>query len=251
MASLFSDDKILILGASSDTGLELARQLRKDGVEAGLISRPGERFERVKSETGFPSAKVESIANAEIEDAVKTLGQTLGPITGAVNLLGTMILKPAHLTTAEDWAETISVNLDSSFAFLKSVLRVADRRRLSMVFVSSAAARTGIPNHEAIAAAKAGVEGLALSAAATYASRGYRFNVVAPGLVKTKLTDAMRANEQSLKASQEMHPLRRLGEAGDVAAAIRWLLGSDSEWVTGQVIGVDGGLARLRTRVKV
>ena len=118
----------------------------------------------------------------------------------------------------------------------------------SVVLVSSAAARVGLVNHEAIAAAKAGVIGLTLSAAATYAPRGIRVNCVAPGLVRTPMTARLTANEASLKASTAMHALGRVGDPADVAGAIDWLLGPDSGWVTGQVLGIDGGLATVRPR---
>ena len=115
--------------------------------------------------------------------------------------------------------------------------------------VSSAAASIGLPNHEAIAAAKAGVSGLMRSAAATYAPYGLRVNAVAPGLVDTPLSQAITANDLARKASVAMHPLGRLGTPDDIAAAVCWLLGPHSAWVTGQVIGVDGGLATLKPRV--
>jgi len=118
----------------------------------------------------------------------------------------------------------------------------------SVVLVSSAAARIGLANHEAIAAAKAGIEGLTRSAAATYASRGLRFNAVAPGLLKTGLTRRLWENESAAAASAAMHPLGRLGEPEDVAGLIAWLLDPVNTWITGQVIGVDGGLADLKTK---
>ncbi|MEP7216365.1 MAG: SDR family oxidoreductase, partial [Anaerolineaceae bacterium] len=118
----------------------------------------------------------------------------------------------------------------------------------SIVLMSSAAARIGIANHEAIAAAKAGVAGLALSAAATYAPRGVRINVVAPGLVRTPLSARIVDNAASLKVSESMHALGRIGEADDVASLIEYLLAPAQRWVTGQVFGVDGGLGTLRTR---
>jgi NAD(P)-dependent dehydrogenase (short-subunit alcohol dehydrogenase family) len=95
------------------------------------------------------------------------------------------------------------------------------------------------------------VGGLVLSAAATYASRGIRVNAVAPGLVRTPMTERITSSESAMKASVAMHPLGRIGEPGDVAAAIAWLLGPESGWVTGQVIGIDGGLANLRARASV
>ena len=117
-----------------------------------------------------------------------------------------------------------------------------------MVLVSSAAARVGIANHEAIAAAKAGVIGLVLSAAATYARQRIRFNAVAPGLVRTPLTAGLVASEPAEKASLAMHPLGRLGEPDDVARAIAFLLDPAQAWITGQVLGIDGGLADLKPR---
>lgn len=118
----------------------------------------------------------------------------------------------------------------------------------SIVLVSSAAARIGFANHEAIAAAKAGVIGLTLSAAATYGPRHIRVNCVAPGLVRTPMTSRLTANEVALKASTAMHPLGRIGEPEDVAAAIEWLLSPEQSWVTGQVLGIDGGLGSVRSR---
>ena len=118
-----------------------------------------------------------------------------------------------------------------------------------MVLLSSAAARIGLANHEAVAAAKAGVIGLTLSAAATYARARIRFNAVAPGLVRTPLSAGLLANELAAKASVAMHPLGRLGEPEDVARAICWLLDPHNDWVTGQVLGVDGGLADVKARV--
>jgi NAD(P)-dependent dehydrogenase (short-subunit alcohol dehydrogenase family) len=118
----------------------------------------------------------------------------------------------------------------------------------SIVLASTVAATIGLTNHEAIAAAKGAVNGLVLSAAATYAPRNIRVNAVAPGLVKTPLASRITSSEPALKASTAMHPLGRVGEPDDVAACVAWLLDPATTWVTGQIIGIDGGLGRVRAR---
>ena len=119
----------------------------------------------------------------------------------------------------------------------------------SIVLMASAVAQRGMINHEAIAAAKAGVVGLALSAAATYARYNIRVNCVAPGLTRTPLTASLTQNELTLKASAALHPLGRIGEPEEVASAIRWFLSPEQSWVTGQVLAVDGGLSSLQSRM--
>jgi NAD(P)-dependent dehydrogenase (short-subunit alcohol dehydrogenase family) len=114
----------------------------------------------------------------------------------------------------------------------------------ALVLFSTAATRVGLPNHEAIAAAKAGVEGLARSAAATWAARGVRVNVVAPGLVETPLSAHLTRPGPSLDASLRLHPLGRIGLPSDIVPAVRAAL--FSPWMTGQVLVVDGGLSGLK-----
>ena len=109
---------------------------------------------------------------------------------------------------------------------------------------------TGLPNHEAIAAAKAGIIGLTMSAAATYASQNLRFNAVAPGLTETTLTQMITANEKSRSVSQSMHALGRLGKAEEIANAIAFFLDPQNSRITGQVLGVDGGLGSVRPKIK-
>jgi NAD(P)-dependent dehydrogenase (short-subunit alcohol dehydrogenase family) len=154
------------------------------------------------------------------------------------------------LTSESDWQATLTSNLTTAFATVHAGVKSMMETGGSIVLVSSVAARIGLANHEAIAAAKAGIIGLTLAAAASYAERGIRVNCVAPGLVRTPLTARLTANEASLKASAAMHPLGRIGEPSDVASAMAWLLDPAHGWITGQVFGIDGGLATLRMRGK-
>jgi NAD(P)-dependent dehydrogenase (short-subunit alcohol dehydrogenase family) len=159
-----------------------------------------------------------------------------------------LLLKPAHLTTEADWHAVLAANLTTAFSTVRAGARAMMESGGSIVLVSSAAARVGLANHEAIAAAKAGIIGLTLAAAATYAEHGIRVNCVAPGLVQTPLTVRVTASEASRKASLAMHPLGRLGDPADVAGAIAWLLSRQQSWITGQVIGVDGGLGTVHAK---
>jgi NAD(P)-dependent dehydrogenase (short-subunit alcohol dehydrogenase family) len=136
----------------------------------------------------------------------------LGSLDGIVNCVGSVFLKPAHLTSPEDWQLTLAANLTSAFSVVRAAAEELRDSGGSVVLMSSAAARTGLPNHEAIAAAKGGVIGLALSAAATYSRANVRFNVVAPGLVKTPATARITESPAGSKASLGMHPLGRFGE---------------------------------------
>ncbi|MDX2193677.1 MAG: SDR family oxidoreductase, partial [Gemmatimonadales bacterium] len=201
------------------------------------------------AETGGTAVPLPDAARAaDVEATVAEALARHGRLDGAVNCVGSVLLKPAHLTKDEEFQQVLAVNLGSAFALVRAATRAMERAGGAIVLVSTAAATVGLPNHEAIAAAKAGIEGLARSAAATYAPRGIRVNVVAPGLVRSKLTARITGNEAALKASLALHALPRLGEPDDVASALEFLLDPANAWITGQVLGVDGGLGRLKAR---
>jgi len=236
---------IVVLGASGGIGAETCRRLRGKGARLVLAGRNEEQLAELASALDVSSRIVDAKNIEDVERIISEAHEALGRIDGIVNCVGSLLLKPAHLTTAAEWHDTIATNLTSAFAVVRAGRRVMEQGG-SIVLMSTAAARTGLPNHEAIAAAKAGVIGLMRSAAATYASRGIRVNAVAPGLVKTKLTERIWSNDKSAKFSEGLHALGRLGEPSDVASLIVWLLQSENDWITGQVFGVDGGLATLR-----
>jgi len=212
------------------------------------LARSEDRLRALADELDVPFVVGDAREPDAVQRGVDDTVERFGRLDGVANLVGSVLLKPAHLTSPEEVAETIALNLTTAFNVVRSGAKAMMRSGGSIVLMATAAARTGLPNHEAIAAAKGGVLGLTMASAATYASKRIRVNAVAPGLVDTPLTERITTNETSRKASLEMHPLGRLGTPEDVAPTIAWLLGSDSAWVTGQTIGLDGGVSTVRPR---
>jgi 3-oxoacyl-[acyl-carrier protein] reductase len=239
----------LVFGASGGIGSAVCRQLAASGANVALASRPSARLDQLGQALNAPVWHVDANDPAGVEVVFEDVLARFGRIDGVANCIGSLLLKPAHRTSFDEWDATIAANLTFAFALVRAATTALRQHGGSVVLISTAAARIGLPNHEAIAAAKAGVIGLTLSAAATYATKRIRINAVAPGLVRTPLTQRIWDNPKSAAASQAMHALGRLGEPDDVASLITWLLNPANSWVTGQVIGVDGGLGSLRTRV--
>jgi 3-oxoacyl-[acyl-carrier protein] reductase len=240
----------VIVGATGGIGSAVCRRLSAGGADLFLAARDPARLAALAAH--LPGRVIthsfDSTKSADVDAAFAAAAEAFGKIDGAAHLVGSILLKPAHLTSDDEFEQTLTVNLRSAFYVLRAAAKAMLSGGGSVVLASTVAARIGLTNHEAIAAAKGGVNGLVLSAAATYAPRGVRVNAVAPGLVRTPLSAKITGNELALKASTAMHPLGRIGEPDDVAAAVCWLLDPSTSWVTGQVIGVDGGLSTVRAK---
>lgn len=241
-----SSPVMVVIGASGGIGSALSRMLCARGYRLVLGGRNPESLALLAGELGAHATSVDASKFDQVESVFNEAIDMFGRVDGVANCVGSLLLKPAHLTSEAELDETIGASLKSAFAVVRSGAKAMMRNGGSIVLVSSVAARFGLPNHEAIAAAKAGVEGLTLSSAATYARSKIRVNCVAPGLVRTPLTKRFTATEPALKVSAAMHPLGRIGEAVDVAAAIAWFLDPLQSWITGQVLGVDGGMGSVR-----
>lgn len=242
----------VIHGATGGIGSALARRLAGAGWGQLLVARNEERLEGLAGEIGGEWMAEDVARPGGADRAMERAMEHFGRVDAVVNCVGSLLLKPAHLTSDEEWEQVIAANLTSAFLTLRAAVRVMrDKGGGSVVLLSSAAATRGLTNHEGIAAAKAGVEGLALAAAASYAPSKIRVNVVAPGLVRTPMTAGLMRSEMAMKASLAMHALGRVGEPEEVASAIHWLADPAQGWVTGQALGVDGGLSRVQARMAV
>ena len=239
----------VVFGAYGGVGSALARRLAMKGWQLLLAGRDETRLASLAAETGAHTFVVDATSFKHVEGCLNHAADVFGQVSGVANCVGSLLLKPAHLLSEEEWSSTIGTNLSSAFAVVRAAATAMMQQGGSIVLVSTAAARVGLANHEAISAAKAGIEGLALAASASYAAKGIRVNCVAPGMTRTPLTAKLLKNEAIAKASAGMHALGRIGTPEEIASAIYWLLDSEQNWVTGQVIGVDGGLARIRSRI--
>jgi NAD(P)-dependent dehydrogenase (short-subunit alcohol dehydrogenase family) len=248
-----SSPVVLIAGVTGGIGSDVARRFTAAGWQVAGFARGSDRLAALTTELpGIFTVTTDATQPAEVDAAVQAVHAHFGRIDAYVHAVGSILLKPAHLTKTDEWLRTLDLNLNSAFYGLRAVLGPMQAQGHGrIIFVSSVAAQTGLPNHEAIAAAKGGLNGLVQSAAATYAPRGIRVNAVAPGLVDTPLSAPMLSSEAGRQLSEKMHPLGRVGRPGNVGSLIAWLASDDADWVTGQVWSVDGGMAHVRPKPKV
>ena len=231
----------LMIAASSSMGMATLDILEKNGNQVFKTARSNDKIQ--------PDMLLDAADFDVVDEAFEKAIERFGTIDGVVCFAGSLLLKPAHLTTNQNYQDVIQSSLTTAFATTRSAGKYM--KGGSVVLVSSAVHAIGLANHEAIAAAKGGIISLAKSAAATYAGQNIRFNVVSPGLTETKMTKKITGSEVALKFSTAMHALNRIGKAEDVATMVEFLLSDKANFITGQVIAVDGGLSNLQPKIKV
>jgi NAD(P)-dependent dehydrogenase (short-subunit alcohol dehydrogenase family) len=232
---------VLVFGATGGIGGALARRLAARGASPFLVARGEARLAALGAELGAPWHAADVTDAASLRAAVAAAGR---PLAGLAFCVGSILLKPLARLTEAEMLETFRLNALAPAmavqAALPALMAGQGTAPGSVVLFSSVAARRGFPNHAAIGAAKAAVEGLAVSLAAEFAP-AVRVNVVAPSLTRTALAEPLTRSPQMAEAIAKQHPIPRLGEAEDAAAMADFLLSPASGWITGQVIGVDGG----------
>lgn len=238
---------IVIGGIGGGIGSALAKQLSATGHQLAGFGRSMAKLEALTEQVpAIHTGVVDARHSFEVDNFLNETHERFGRIDAYVHAIGSILLKPAHLTSDDDWAETVHTNLSSAFYALRSCTKLMQKQgHGSCLFFSTAAAQVGIANHEAIAAAKGGIEAMTRSAAATYAPRGIRINAIAPSLTATPLAKPIIGSEQALNISKRMHPLGDIAQANEVASLAAWLISDDARLVTGQTFVLDGGISSI------
>ena len=166
-------------------------------------------------------------------------------IHGFVYLPGSINLRPFKGLSVEAFKQDLEINLISLIKVLKTVMpKLVAADNSSIVLMSTVAVQRGMPFHSSVSASKGAIEGLTKSLAAEYAPK-IRVNAVAPSIVDTPLANRFLNNDLKIEKSAQKHPMKRVGNSADIAETINFLLSEKSSWMTGQIIGVDGGTSTL------
>ncbi|MFM2148564.1 MAG: hypothetical protein RLZZ187_870 [Pseudomonadota bacterium] len=230
-------ERIVVAGATGGIGAALARRLAARGAEPFLLARDPARLAALGAELGAPWRAVDVTDAPALKAALAEAGT---PLRGLAFCIGSILLKPAGRLTEADFLDAFRLNALAAAMAVQAAMPALAAGQGSVVLFSSVAARKGFANHAAISAAKAAVEGLAVALAAELAPQ-VRVNCIAPSLTKTQLAEPLTRSPQMAEAIARQHPIPRLGEAEDAAALADFLLSDAAGWITGQVIGVDGG----------
>jgi 3-oxoacyl-[acyl-carrier protein] reductase len=234
-----SEKEFVVIGGSSGIGLDVTRLLIQSNQRVTVLSRSMPAINELKAVNHIPiDITIDGIDDSSLPDRIQGLAYCPGSIR----------LRPFHRLKPEDFLADLEINLLGAVKAIQACLPGLKRADApgSIVLFSTVAVETGMPFHASIACSKGAVEGLTRSLAAELAPR-IRVNAIAPSLTDTNLAGALLSDEGKRAAAAERHPLKRIGNPADIAAAAKFLLDDSASWITGQIIAVDGGMGAIRT----
>ena len=234
--------KYLIFGATGSIGSSLANQLYNEKRDCHLIGRNEEELEKLANKLSYSF----SVCDVLKMDFTKELLEELADVEvlGMAYCVGSIDIKPFKLTKSSDFVSSYVLNLVAVTEIIRSFESNLKKNDASVVLFSTVAAKKGFVNHSIISSSKSGVEGLTVALAAEFAPN-IRVNCIAPSLTKSKMAKDIIKNSKIEESIAKLHPLKRIGEGIDAANLALFLLSKNSSWITGQIIGVDGGRAAI------
>ena len=234
------DAKYLIFGATGSIGSNLANQLYNSDQNIHLVGRNEKEVKSLAEK--FKCTY--SIADVLEDNFIEKVKSEISEVKGIAYCVGSIDLKPLKIVKEDDFQKCMKLNLYSAVKIIKEYQDNLKKNKGSIVLFSSVAAQRGFTNHSIIASVKAAVEGLTISLAAEFAPN-IRVNCIAPSLTNSKISQPLLKNNIMAEGIAKAHPMKRIGEGKDIAAMAKFLLTEESSWITGQIIGVDGGRSSL------
>ena len=235
-------DKILIFGATGAVGSSLAKLLNENSISTHLIGKNEEEISKLSEETNG-SYSVADVTDPSFIEKIDSDLKNID-IAGIAYCVGSIDLKPINLVTKKDYLKSLELNLFPIVEIIKKYKENLKKNKASIVVFSTVAVKQGFANHSIISPVKASLEGLTVSLAAELAPN-IRINCIAPSLSNSKMASKVLKNPKIAEGIAKQHPLKRIGEGKDTAALAKFLLSDESSWITGQIIGVDGGRSNV------
>ena len=230
--------KKVIIGATGSIGSSLARSLVESGDQVHLAGRDEASLSELANELNSTYTTCDVLEENFSDKIINDLKDE--QINGLAYCVGSIDLKPLKLTKKSDFMQSFNLNLVSATEAIKSLADNLKSNKGSIVLFSTVAVKQGFPNHAIVSSAKGAIEGLTLALAAEYAPN-IRVNCIAPSLTNSKISNFLLKNEKIAESIAKMHPLKRIGNGNDSSSMAKFLLNEESSWITGQIIGVDGG----------
>ena len=237
-----NDKTALVTGASGGIGGAIAGALAEQGAQLVLTGRRREALDSLAGQ--LPGSARVLVADLSSSEGIAALVSEVGPLDILVNNAGLTRDNLALRMKAEEWQSVLDVNLTATFRLIQAVLKGMMKQRYGRIInITSIVGVTGNPGQANYAASKAGMIGMTKSLAAEVASRGITLNCVAPGFIKTAMTDALSDSQQ--EALRSVIPMQRMGSVEEIAAAVAFLASEEAAYVSGQTLHVNGGMAMI------
>ncbi|SMP10885.1 SDR family NAD(P)-dependent oxidoreductase [Chryseobacterium profundimaris] len=228
---------IVNVGCGSGIGLETAKILSENHQITGISRTKNQEFENINLKFYEKDILSDTLDDIELPDV----------IDGLVYAPGSINLKPFNRLSEEDFTHDFTINVLGAVKCIQKLLpNLKKSGKASVVLYSSVAAKMGMPFHASVAASKCAVEGLTRSLAAEFSTQKIRVNAIAPSLTDTPLASQLLSTPEKREASSKRHPLQRIGNANEIARLTAFLLSDDASWMTGQILGIDGGLSTIK-----